>query len=313
MISPPSSLTYSPAWLRECKGTSIAVVGADGFIGSHVVSSALAAGARVRAICAKDPWRLSALEVEPEVRPRWWEFDDLEVDAVALVAYEPPASYEPDAWLAHELEVNTAGAVEVARTDARLVFASSADVYGPWFDEPVSEEVEPQPATPYARAKLTAERQMAEVTADCALLRLATVYGPSEHARRAIPVFIAALARGEEPVVHGDGSDVRDYVYVGDVAAAVVNACCGPGSGVLNLGSGTGRSTLDVLRSVATAMGVSSEPRFEPAARVSSRLVLKSGRARSELAFAPRPDFEAALAEEAEWLVPTLSAGRTRP
>lgn len=295
-------------------------MGADGFIGSHVVASALAAGAAVRAICVKDPWRLASLEherLELEAGRSWWELGDLRIDAVALLAYEPPPSYDPAGWLAHELEVNTAGAVRLARaareSGARLVFASSADVYGPWYEEPVDERVEPRPLTPYARAKLAAEDGIANEVADCALLRLATVYGPSEHVHRAIPAFIAAFARGEDPIVHGDGSDVRDYVYVGDVAAGIVNACCRPGPRVLNLGSGIGRSTLDVLRSVAEAMGVNPKARFEPSPRAPTRLVLDPSRARAELDFAARTDFETALREEADWLVSTLTLERTRP
>ena len=310
MRRPPlPSLTYRPTWLPDCTGTRIAVVGADGFIGSHVVCAALGAGAAVTAVCVRDPWRLEGIEhdrVELVHRSEWRSFEP-RADAVALLAYEPPASYDEAEWRSHELEVNAAGALEVARRSrGRLVFASSADVYGPWHEEPVAESAPAAPATPYAEAKLAVEEGLRSQDSDHVSLRLGTVYGPSEHSARAIPSFISAVAEGREAVVHGDGSDVRDYVFVGDVAAAVV-ACCvrRVEHTVLNIGSGTGRSTLEVLRAVARVQRAEPRIRFEPSVRKPSRLVLQPRRAHDELGFAPRQDFEVALAEEAEWLTTT--------
>lgn len=296
---PPPSLAYRPSWLRDCGGRRVTVVGADGFIGSHVVALALAAGAQVRAVCLKDPWRIRGLDVEPELVPRWAELDPRDADTLVILAYEPPPSYEPSVWLAHELEVNTAPAVELGRRARRTVFASSADVYGPWHDDPVAEDTTPAPATPYAEAKLRAEEALGDVAL---LVRFATVYGPSEHRRRAVPTFITAASRGEPAVIYGDGSDVRDYVYVGNVAAAIVNACSDSSSGLLNLGSGVGRSTLDVLAAVGSVTGSRVRPQFEPRERAPSRLVVSSLRAETKLGFAPCEDFERALEEEARWL-----------
>ncbi len=304
----PPSLAYRPAWLRDCRGNAITVVGADGFIGSHVCAAALAAGMSLRAICTREPWRLAGLPLEPEIRREWWEAE-VGGETVALLAYDPPPSFELSAWMVHELEVNAAGALRLVSAAGRVVFASSADVYGAWHDEPVPEEAAPAPVTPYARAKLAVEEAM---DGRNLCLRIATVYGPSEHRRRAIPAFIDALARGETALIHGDGSDVRDYVFVGDVAAAVVNACCGSGVGVLNVGSGKGRTTLEVLEGVARALGVRPSARFESSRRPPARLVLDVRRARLELAFDPRTDFEAALADEARYLLAASKSSSAR-
>ena len=153
-------------------GRRIAILGADGFIGSAVVRAALGAGATVAAFCAKSPWRLRDVEDDSSLEianlAAWWERSRVEslepvlagADAVALLAYQPP----PDRFSArrHEHEVNAAGTAAIgeiaARAGVRLVFASSADVYGPWHDQPVTEKTVPQPQTPYAEAKLRAER-----------------------------------------------------------------------------------------------------------------------------------------------------------
>lgn len=287
------------------------VLGADGFIGSHVARIALGAGAHVSGICVKEPWRLADVG-SPQLRLErlpgglWWE-DQLEehlagAGALALLAYEPPRN---ENRLEHELSVNTAGAERVAvaasAARVRVIFASSADVYGPWHEAPVSEETAPSPATPYAQAKLEAERRLAGMGA--VSLRIATVFGPGEDGPRAIPSFVRALRAGEKPMIHGDGSDLRDYIHVVDVAAAILNAAFGPpGDAVVNIGSGMGRTTVDVFRMVCRAMAATAEPEFAPRSRPQSRLVLRSERARNLLGFDPRTDFEAALAEEVEWL-----------
>lgn len=321
--APPRS-DYRPRFLDSLDGRHLMVLGADGFIGSHVVRAALAAGGRVDALCIKDPWRLRDLTEAERLRldfvpeGRWWEASYSEalscaVDETAtliLLAYEPPAAGPEEMSLRHELDVNAAGTGRVAAAAAdsggRVVFTSSADVYGPWHTEPVSESATPRPVTPYAQAKLEAERLLAQSDAagSAVSLRLSTVFGPGEDGPRAIPSFVRALGRGEAPVVHGEGTDVRDYVHVSDVAGAIVNACVRPleGERALNIGSGTGRTTLDVLDNVKKAMKIDRDPRLEPATRPRSRLVLEIERARSVLSFAPNPDFAGTLREEVRWL-----------
>jgi UDP-glucose 4-epimerase len=300
-------------------GRRIAVLGADGFIGSALVRQALAAGATVAAFCAKEPWRLRGVErdagLELNDLGRWWERRRLEAlypdfadaDAVALLAYRPP----PDRMAArrHEHAVNAAGAIGVGeiavRAGVRLVFTSSADVYGAWHEGPVSERTAPRPQTPYAEAKLEAERLLASRGAAGSVvnLRLATVYGPGEEGPRAIPSFIKAYLGSGEPVLHGDGTDVKDYVHVCDVAAGILGACLLPSPPpTANLGSGIGRSTEEVLREVAAAMDV--EPRFrrEPSPRAPSRLIVDPALAVRKLGFEPGRDFGSALRDEARWL-----------
>jgi UDP-glucose 4-epimerase len=97
--------------------------------------------------------------------------------------------------------------------------------------------------------------------------------------------------------------DVRDLVHVSDVAAALLNAAVldNP-SPVLNVGSGVGRTTLEILDAVKAALGSEGSAESAPATRPPSRLILDPGRARVELGFHPRADFEVALVEEVNWL-----------
>src|SRR5436305_6818712 len=302
----------------------LAVLGADGFIGSRVVRAALASGADATAICVRPPWRLDDIGFAPlrtvQMRGRrWWGTQGLDsmaiamadADALVLLAYEAPASRLGEAALDHERRVNAAGAQRVAAIAAelglRVVFASSADVYGAWSDAPVRESTEPSPHTPYAIAKAEAEHLVANAcrrSRGAVSVRLSTVFGPREHSSRAIPAFMRALAAGERPVVHGDGSDMRDYVYVDDVARAVVHCALDPFAfsavgRVVNVGSGIGRSTLEVLSAVGAVLGVDPAPVHVPSEREPSRLVVDPTRARCGLGFGNRTAFDEGLRREA--------------
>jgi UDP-glucose 4-epimerase len=298
---------------------AVAVVGADGFIGSAVTRRALSDGAPVTAICTKEPWRLAGMIDDPRLsligvpRGRWWEHEFLaelaptlgRCDAIALLAYTPASGEGPP--LAEERATNVAGAEAIGRIAARfgrrLVFTSSADVYGLWRDEPVDERTEPEPRSPYAQAKLEAEARLLEVAAaETVILRLSTVFGPGEDGPRAIPSFIRALLGNEAPLVHGRGVDVKDYIHVDDVASAIVTACRRPLPSPINVGSGVGRSTAEILEAVVRAMGVEARARHVPSPRRPSRLVLNTTLAQRRLGLSPREDLIEALAEEAEWL-----------
>jgi UDP-glucose 4-epimerase len=318
-----------PDWVEDSSGRRLAILGADGFIGSHVARIALASGADVTAVCVKEPWRLqdvgdaSGLTIVAGAARNWWEAGFQPTlaellggaDALALLAYEPPRTTMESERSEHELEVNAAGTRRVAETafaaGLRVVFASSADVYGPEHRQRVSERTPPRPVSPYGRAKLAAERLLAEAARGSntlLALRIATVYGPGENGPRAIPAFVRAFLASRRPVVHGDGTDVRDYVHVQDVAAAIVNASVlDHGETIVNLGSGVGRTTNDVLAAVADVMGIAARASYEPSARPPSRLVLETTRASRLLGFRPRSDFEDALLEEVAWLRDHLS------
>jgi UDP-glucose 4-epimerase len=296
----------------------LVVLGADGFIGHAVVREALVRGADVTALCRDDAWRLAQVEGTTcvDVRDRWWTRsfgDELRrlldgAAALVLLAYNPPHERATAVeWAEHEAAVNTAG-VRVACAAAaaqvtRVVLSSSADVYGRWHEEPVDESAPPRPETPYAAAKLEAETALAESAASSTSLRIATVYGPGETGHRAIPRFVTALLRGRELTIQGDGSDLRDYVALSDVVDAVIAAALAESPPqVVNVGSGVGRTTLEIAAAVAEALGVTPVVRHEPSPRPPSRLVLDVGLARRSLGLEPRTDLASGIRAEAAWL-----------
>lgn len=116
----------------------------------------------------------------------------------------------------------------------RVVFASSAAVYGDPVELPVREDAPLKPLSPYGESKLEAERLIDEelrgTGIDFAILRFANVYGPRQTAEGeggVVASMAFAVAAGEQPVIHGDGNQTRDFIFVGDVVNALISAIGG--------------------------------------------------------------------------------------
>jgi UDP-glucose 4-epimerase len=147
--------------------------------------------------------------------------------------------------------------------------------------------------SPYGIAKLCAEEYLVGFNrihgTDHVVARLGNVYGPRQAASLeggVVSIFLDRMARGVEAVIFGDGLQVRDFVFVGDVVTALIAAASHEGGGVFNVGSGVETTVLGLHGAAAAAAGVSAEPRFEPA-RLGDvrRSALDVSRATAELGF----------------------------
>ena len=273
----------------------ILVTGGAGFIGSHLVDALLTAGYDVRvlddfstgkqenlrgaealAAAHGGHFQLIAGDVRGEFKMRDAVDGCAAVCHLAAVASVTQSLADP-VGTGSVTHGGTVNAVRMA-VDAdvpRFVLASTCAVYGDAAQLPVGESSAPLPLSPYAEAKLAAEETCAaaadagQMAAVC--LRFFNVFGPrqdpgSEYSG-VISRFMAAAAAGEPVTVYGDGLPTRDFVYVGDVVEAIVRALQRPLSGVsvLNVGSGTPTSVLDVLGRLEELAGAPIERRFAAA------------------------------------------------
>jgi UDP-glucose 4-epimerase len=157
-------------------------------------------------------------------------------------------------------EINTTGTLIVLEEAARarvkkLVFSSSAAIYG---DNPVTPKIEtmlPEPKSPYAVTKLDGEYYCNMFAGEGRLattsLRYFNVFGPRQDPKSqyaaAVPIFIERAVKNEPIIIHGDGEQTRDFIYVKDIAAAnVFFATQSPATGVFNVGYGQ-RITINAL------------------------------------------------------------------
>jgi nucleoside-diphosphate-sugar epimerase len=131
-------------------------------------------------------------------------------------------------------EVHVDAAVAAARRVKRVVYLSTGEVYG---DAPVPwrEDTVPQPKSDYARAKLAGEAAVA-AAAPTVVLRIGVAYGPGQKPPMVLPSIVDAL-RARQPIALTEGSQTRDFVFVDDVAEAIVRAVAAP-AGIYNIGSG---------------------------------------------------------------------------
>ncbi|ALV38454.1 NAD-dependent epimerase/dehydratase family protein [Streptomyces sp. CdTB01] len=238
------------------------VTGAAGFIGSHLCAHLLARGDDVVGIDALtdfyEPARkrrnLAALLGRDRFTFHRRDLLDLRLeplfaaaDAVYHLAGQPGVrgSWGPEFAVYLERNVLVTQHVLEAMREAcpgRLVFASSSSVYGDADAYPMRETLRPRPVSPYGVTKLAAEQLCETYRTAFGLptvsLRLFTVYGPGQRPDMAFSRLVtAACARRPFPL-YGDGSQSRDFTFVGDVVAAMRSAALSAWAGVANVGGG---------------------------------------------------------------------------
>jgi UDP-glucose 4-epimerase len=299
----------------------VVVTGGAGFIGSHVVDALAVRGDEVVVVDSlatgkRENVPASAELVERDIRePLDDVFDSVRPEAVFHLAAQADVRVSVERP-AEDADVNVLGTVRVLeaarRHGAQVVFSSTGGaIYGECL-APAPETAPLEPVSPYGAAKLAAEEYLRMYnrlhgTIHVAL-RYGNVYGPRQdpHGEAGVvAIFLGALAEGQQAHIFGDGSQTRDYVYVGDVARATISAL-GHEGGVFNIGTGRETSVVELYELCRAAAGSTAEADHAPA-RLGElqRSVLDPERAASELRFAPMVGLEDGLAATWDWIRPS--------
>jgi UDP-glucose 4-epimerase len=152
--------------------------------------------------------------------------------------------------------------------DIKVVFASSAAVYGESQSIPVDENSPTQPINPYGKTKLESEiiaKQFVENGAKLVGLRYFNVYGPCQSSAYAgvITKFFDKLTQGKPPIIYGDGNQIRDFVFVNDIAEANLKAMENDTSStIINIASGKPTKIVDLARFMIKSFGYDFDPIF---------------------------------------------------
>jgi len=190
----------------------------------------------------------------------------------------------------------------------KVIFASSAAVYGDYPENPKKENMYLIPKTPYSILKLTTEKIMKTFRndgLDTVSLRFFNVYGPGQKLNSSyaavIPIFINKALKNENLVIFGDGKQTRDFIYIKDVINACVLAA-EKGSGEFNIGSGVPTS-INTLANIITELTNSKAKILHEKQREGDIIhsLADITRAKEILGFKPSYDIRAGLKETIEW------------
>ncbi|ORC47258.1 hypothetical protein B2G74_24220 [Burkholderia sp. A27] len=290
-------------------GAEIAVLGGDGFLGTHLVNALLSRGARLR-VYGRNPRERYRNGTVVAVRGNFANGSALEeaVDGASLV-YHLVSSTIPSTSNADpvaDVQSNLIGSLHLLETMKRcgvnrIVYASSGGtVYGNPRNLPVAEDHSLDPLCSYGIVKVAVEKYLNMFSCvdgiTATVLRLSNPYGPLQRAHGAqgvISVFAHKILAGQNIEVWGDGTTVRDYIYIDDVIDAMVRAAHATHSGVYNIGSGVGHSLNRILEILADVMGKKANVRYLPKRSFDVReIVLDVRRARAELGWQPETSLE---------------------
>ncbi|MEI8396686.1 MAG: NAD-dependent epimerase/dehydratase family protein [Rhodospirillaceae bacterium] len=301
----------------------VLVLGAGGFLGSHVVTALLIRGHSVSALTRSQP-RDPALLNHPGVV---WHFGDYTDGAVLdraradcpviihLASSSAPAlSNQNPLRDLDEGVTATIRLLERVKTGStrRIIFVSSGGtVYGSQQQMPISEDAPTNPICAYGVSRLAIEKYLLLYRhlygLDAVILRVSNPFGEFQVNSRqqgVIAAFSRALLEGRPLTIWGNGTVIRDYVYAGDVAEALVLAAeaTAPTETVLNIGSGVGRSLLEVLDGFRHLTGQIITPSFQPARTGDvAEVVLDIRRAVRVLDWCPKVSWHDALNRAWRW------------
>jgi UDP-glucose 4-epimerase len=294
------------------------VTGGAGFIGSHVADALLARGDEVHVVdnlATGDRANVPAgatlheQDIREDLRPL---FEDVRPEGVFHLAAQADVGTsveKPEL----DAEVNVVGIVrvlEAARAvDAGVVFTSTGGaIYGEC-ERPAREDDPRRPLSPYGTSKLAGEEYLAtwnrlhgmrNVTC-----RLGNVYGPRqlpELEGGVVAIFLDRMRDQKATAIFGDGTQTRDFIYVGDVVRGLI-AALEHGNGVYNIGTGVETSVADLHALCARVAGADADPELRPP-RPGDLMhsVLDRSRAAQDLGWQPARDLEQGLTETWDWV-----------
>ena len=302
----------------------ILITGGAGFIGSHVTDAFDAAGHEVGVV---DDLSTGARE-NVNRRARFWEADirDAALDGI-LAEFRPEIVGHYAAQMSvsvsareprRDADINILGTLNlleaaVRHGTRRVIFASTGGaMYGEQEDLPTTEDVFPEPVSPYGVAKLAVERYLHAFRVmhglEAVALRYANVYGPRQNPHGeagVVAIFCRALLEGRSLMINGDGDQTRDYVYVGDVVRANLLAAgltLGRDLPILNVGTGLQTTVNELAGWLGDLSG--GHPRVEhgPARPGEQRRsALDSALAKRVLGWQPVTELRVGLAQTLDW------------
>ena len=297
------------------------ITGAAGFLGAPLANKFVQDDHTVVGLddlSTGDPTRLlpevNFIRGDVNDRPKLWSMLQ-DVDCVYHLAARVIVS-ESVIYPREYTQVNVGGTVTLmeAMRDvgvSRVVFISSGSIYGNQSNQPLKETFRPHPHSPYAVSKLSAEYYIRTIGdlwgIETVCLRVFNAYGPGQRLPPSyapvIPYCLRQALQNGTIVVHGDGQQTRDYVFIDDVVVAMANSATASGVNhlIINVGSGQETSASDVVKLVLKVTGKNPQVIYNTQHEGGpSRMCADIGLARKKLGYKPLVDLKQGLIKTIE-------------
>jgi UDP-glucose 4-epimerase len=300
---------------------NIAVAGGAGFIGSHIVDSYIAEGHNVFII--DDMSSGEKRNINPAATflkmgigdPKLQQFfadEKIEIVNNHAAQISVRVSVEKPMMDAQVNIVDTLNLYECARLAGvrRVIFASSGGaIYGEQDYYPADEKHSKRPLSPYGVTKLANEKYLGYYKAvfglENVIFRYTNVYGPRQNPHGeagVIAIFALKMLRGEQPIINGDGTQTRDYVFVRDVARANVLALANNARGIYNCATNTEHSVNTLFQLLQMKTGANVKRQHAPAqAGEQRRSVCTASKLKNLLGWSNSVTFEQGLSQTVDW------------
>jgi UDP-glucose 4-epimerase len=305
---------------------NVLITGGAGFIASHVADAYIADGHRV--IILDDLSSGSLDNVNPKAvfyqldirRPEVEEvFKKERIDVLNHHAAQMDVR-KSVADPAFDASINVLGGLNLFENARKygvkkVIFSSTGGaIYGEQDCFPADENHPTRPLSPYGITKLATEKYLFYYKAvygiDHVILRYANIYGPRQSAHGeagVVAIFCNRLLKNQQAVINGDGAQTRDYVYVGDVAAANLLALKYAGSNTFNIGTGVETDVNQLFHVLRDTLNPASAEHHGPAKLGEQlRSVITSEKINRELGWRPSIQIDEGLRQTAEWFKTTI-------
>jgi len=285
----------------------VLVAGGAGFIGSHVVDALIQQGYQVVVV---DNLSTGHLEnINPAAT--FYQVDICNSELEGIFGKERPEFVNHQAAQtviqksnedpAFDAKQNILGSLNLILQCLRfgvkkIVYASSAGIYGEPKYRPVDEGHPINPISYYGISKHTVEHYLhlahLQHTLSYVVLRYSNVYGPRQNPggeAGVVAIFTRQMLQGERPTIFGKGDKTRDYIHVSDVVTANLLAMEGDGNGVYNIGTGVESTDQEMFNLLAELTGYQSNPHYAPVRKGEIyKICLDWSKAQKELGWQPR-------------------------
>ncbi|MEM0126890.1 MAG: NAD-dependent epimerase/dehydratase family protein [Thermoplasmatales archaeon] len=291
------------------KGKKVLVTGGAGFIGSNIVNE-LKNENEVTVLDNLNTGRLENIENAMNDGVKFIKADVKELSnfkekfeiVFHLGFYSSSPMYNRNPYLVGEVVSGMISVLEYCRkNDAQLVFSSTSSIYN-GIDPPHREDCIPRVTDYYTEARIASER-LGELYhrlygLNVAGMRFFSVYGYNDIGKgqyaNLITQFMVEIKNGRQPVIYGDGTQRRDFIFVTDVVDAVIRAASTKGFGIYNVGTGTSYSLNEIVEKLNTALNKNVRPKYVPMPIKNYVMVTQADmtKSRTELGFFPKVDVD---------------------